>query len=218
MVFTYLLQSMPLINIHVALAGYADLFLGAVFFAVSCTLLKTEGLLWTLTLVPAGAVAFMTRRDAAKLFVLFSLLLILLLLLMPKDIIVAGYAIHQLAPSFHADGLVGTVKSVWLHDNWHLFGYLLLALIPLGLLLPGAMSRKFLGLSLALGTAVGCYIFLFLFTGFGWGASNFTAVGRLGIQLAPGLLFLCALFFNEYLTTEGYSLTPRGILARLRSR
>ena len=91
------------------------------------------------------------------------------------------------------------MKVTWLHDNWHLFGYLLLAIIPLGLLLPGTVRKKFLGLSLALGVAAGSYIYLFLFTGFGWGASNFAAVGRLGIQIVPGLLFLCILIFNEHL-------------------
>ena len=55
------------------------------------------------------------------------------------------------------------MKVTWLHDNWHLFGYLLLAIIPLGLLLPGTVRKKFLGLSLALGVAAGSYIYLFLF-------------------------------------------------------
>lgn len=244
MVATYLLQSMPLINIHVALAGYADLFLGAAYcgalmalhnwittqqrwqavlallFAAFCSSIKTEGILWSLTLIPALVAALMARREAAKLFFLFALLLVLLLLLVPRDIpFIGGFAIDQLAPDFHADGLVGTIKSVWLHDNWHLLGYLLLAIIPLGLLLPGAMTRKYLGLSLALGAAVGSYIFLFLFTGFGWGASNFTAVGRLGIQLAPGLLFLCALIFNEYLARDtSFLSSPGGIQAWLKQR
>ncbi|MDE0950641.1 MAG: hypothetical protein OSA45_05185 [Halioglobus sp.] len=222
-VATYLLQSMPLINTHVALAGYADLFLGAAYcgalmafqswvttqqrwqgflvilFAVLCSTIKSEGFVWALTLIPALAVALMTRRQAAKLFALVTVILVLLLILVSKDTVIAGYTIEGLAPSLHIAGLVGTVKVIWLHDNWHLFGYLLLAIIPLGLLLPGTMTKKFLGLSLALGIAAGSYIYLFLFTGFGWGASNFAAVGRLGIQIVPGLLFLCVLIFNEYL-------------------
>jgi hypothetical protein len=67
MAFSYLLLSMPLLNIHVALAGYADLFLGAaycaglmawhawaktkqqwqavlaLFFAISCALISVGG-------------------------------------------------------------------------------------------------------------------------------------------------------------------------------
>jgi len=47
---------------------------------------------------------------------------------------------------------------------------------------------------------VGLFLFLVRFTGFGWAASNYTAVGRLSIQLAPGLAFLGALLFNELMT------------------
>ncbi len=69
-------------------------------------------------------------------------------------------------------------------------GYLLLAIIPLGLLMPGAMTRTYLPISVALAPLSLAFLFLFLFTGFGVAASDFTGVGRLSIQLAPGLLYL----------------------------
>lgn len=224
--FTYMLMSMPLVNIHVALAGYADLFLAAaycgtlmalhnwgvtrqswlaglaVIFAVACPLIKNEGLIWALTLLPALAVALMPRRQAAKLFLMTALWAVLILLLIPDDMEFAGHTLYEMRPQFHPQGLLGTIKSVWLHDNWHLFGYLLLGIIPLGLVMPGAMLKSYLAISAALGSAVGLFLFLFLFTGFGWGASNFTAVGRLSIQLAPGLLFLSALLFNELMRRD----------------
>ncbi len=253
MAFTYFLLSMPLLNIHVALAGYADLFLGAAYcgalmafhnwastrqrwqavlalvFALSCPLIKNEGVIWSLTFIPALIFTLFSRGDAAKPYVLFALLLVLLWLLLPPDLQItvqiaahgtttqwllappaleiAGHALNDMIFEFHAEGLVGIVQSIWLHDNWHLMGYLLLAVLPLGILMPGALVRTYLELTIALGTAVGAFLFLFLFTGFGVAASEFTGVGRIGIQLAPGLLYLAALLCSELLTRGGVRAT-----------
>ncbi|MCB1704991.1 MAG: hypothetical protein KDI17_09010 [Halioglobus sp.] len=222
--FTYLLLSMPLVNIHVALAGYADLFLGATYcaglmafhnwlttrsraqgvlavvFALGCLLVKNEGLPWALTFIPALLLAPRTRHKLAKLALLVSLGLAFLFILMQKNPIIIK-EILQLVTEFHPDGLNGTIRAVWLHDNFHLLGYLLLAILPMGFTIPGAFSRKYQGISVALACAVLMFLFLFLFTVFGAGASNFTGVGRLCIQLAPGLLFLCALLVNDLLVS-----------------
>ncbi|MDZ7784303.1 MAG: hypothetical protein U5K56_15645 [Halioglobus sp.] len=189
--FTYFLMSMPLINIHVALAGYADIYLAAAFccalmalhnwmtlragwmaalallFAALCPQIKNEGLFWALSLAPAALVAFMQRRQAAKVLLLLGLLAILLLLLLPRHLVIAGHSMEELVPAFQPEALAGLVKIAWLHANWHLFGYMLLILLPLGLLMPGALTRKYLGLTTALTTAIGAFLFLFLFTGFG---------------------------------------------------
>ncbi|MFK7977200.1 MAG: hypothetical protein AB8C02_13780 [Halioglobus sp.] len=228
MASTYLLLSMPLLNIHVALAGYADLFLGATFacalmalhnwsvkrdrwqagiliiFTAACYLIKNEGAVWPMTLIPAVAAAFMARREAAKLFFLFCLLGLFGWLVVPKDWALAGIPLNQLAPIFNLNALKGVLTSVFVHNNWHFFGYLMLSLVSLGVLIPGGLTRDFLPLSVALGSAVGLFLFLFLCTGFGWAASNYTAVGRLSIQLAPGLAFLGALLFHEVLERRGF--------------
>jgi hypothetical protein len=229
--FTYLLLSMPLLNIHVALAGYADLFLGAaycaglmafhnwlttrcrwqgllaVFFALSCILVKNEGLLWSVTFLPALVVAVPTRHKMAKLLLLLVLGSGFLAVLALKNPVIVTRILGQLN-QFHADGLTGTIKSVWLHDNWHLFGYLLLTIIPIGLIVPGALTRTYIGITTALACAVGLFLFVFLFTEFGAGASNFTGVGRLCIQLAPGLMFLCAMLWNTLLSRDSVSPSP----------
>lgn len=228
MAATYLLLSMPLLNIHVALAGYADLFLGATFacalmalhnwsvrrdqwqggllivFAAACYLVKSEGTVWPMTVIPAIAAAFMARREAAKLFVLLCLLALFGWLVVPKDWALAGIPLNQLSPTFNLKALVGILNTVFVHSNWHFFGYLMLALVSLGVLIPGGLTRDFLPLTVALASAVGLFLFLFLFTGFGWAASNYTAVGRLSIQLAPGLAFLGALLYHEVLERRGF--------------
>lgn len=81
LVFTWLLLSLPLLNTHVALAGYADLWLAAVFglaaiaffqwvrngdrrqgllavlLALACPLVKLEGAVWLLLFIPAWLAA-----------------------------------------------------------------------------------------------------------------------------------------------------------------
>lgn len=229
---TYMLLSMPLVNIHVALAGYADLFLGAayacavmslhnwmhsrqtwlavlaLFFTLLCPLIKNEGFIWALTIVPAIAVAFMQRRQAAKFFLLLLLWGTFFILILPDNWEVAGTTVKDIRPTFNMDALLGIIKSLWLHDNWHLFGYLIIVLIPLGLLMPGAMTRTYLGISVSLASSVGAYLFLFIFTGFGVGAADFAAVGRLSIHLVPALLFLCTLIYHELLVRDEW-LRPR---------
>lgn len=228
MAATYILLSMPLLNIHVALAGYADLFLGATFacalmalhnwsvrrehwqaalmiiFAASCYLIKNEGAIWPMTIIPAIAAAFMARREAAKLFVLFCLLALFGWLVIPKDWSIAGIPLSHLQPTFKFKPLIGVITSVLIHDSWHLFGYLMLGLVALGVMMPGALTRDFLPLTVSLAVSVALFLFLFLFTGFGWAASNYTAVGRLSIQLAPGLAFLGAMLFHELLQGRGF--------------
>ncbi|MDQ5910364.1 MAG: hypothetical protein QG599_2460 [Pseudomonadota bacterium] len=86
LIFVWLLLSLPMLNTHVALAGYADLWLAAVFglavgallqwartgdrwqgvlallLALACPWLKREGLIWALLLIPAATVVWTPRR------------------------------------------------------------------------------------------------------------------------------------------------------------
>lgn len=231
MTFTYLLLSMPLINTHVALAGYADLFLGAsyccalmafhnwastkqgwqavlmIVFLIACPLIKNEGYAWSLTFVPALLIANTSRRAVARLGVLaFSVAVMLLVVMLFRPVYIE-LALAQIT-GFDMKAMLGIIKSVWLHDNWHLFSYLLPVAIALGLTLPYSVSRSYQGLATALASALAIFLFLFLFTVFSQGASNFTGVGRLSIQLAPGLLYLTALLCNEVLTRGGVRAAP----------
>jgi hypothetical protein len=86
LIFVWLLLSLPVLDTHVALAGYADLWLAAVFglavcallqwartgdrwqgvlallLALACPWIKREGLVWALLLIPAAAVVWTPRR------------------------------------------------------------------------------------------------------------------------------------------------------------
>jgi hypothetical protein len=86
LIFVWLLLSLPMLNTHVALAGYADLWLAATFglavcaflqwartrdrwqglltllLALACPWIKHEGLVWALLLLPAAIWVWTPRR------------------------------------------------------------------------------------------------------------------------------------------------------------
>jgi hypothetical protein len=230
--FTYLLVSMPLLNIHVALAGYADLFLGACFcaaimafhnwtvtkqpwqavlaliFAFSCPLIKNEGFYWLLTFSPALIVVLMPKRRAVATLALLALALLGLLILFPGDLAIAGHSLDRLNLHFRPDAVAGIAKSVWIHDSWHLFGYLLIFVLPLALIGKASRASAYLGIGTALASAIGLFLVLFLFTGYASGAVRFTAVGRISLHLVPGLLFLGALMWNDILRHQRLTALP----------
>lgn len=225
LVFSYFLLSMPLINTHVALAGYADLFLGAcygaalmafhnwsvhrqpwqagmaVFFALSCTLIKNEGFYWLLTFIPALIVVTMQGRRAALLLSGLLLAAICLLAFFPPDLAIAGHSLNRLNLHYRPEALAGIGSLFWVHDSWHLFAYLLVLVLPAGLFRSGSRASNYRGILTALASAVGLFLILFLFTGYASGAVRFTAVGRISVQLIPGLVFLAMLLTGELLAT-----------------
>ena len=101
----YLLASLPLVDAHVALAGYADLPMGAVYamaamafyrwarrrdwrdaavcmlLTIACPLIKTPGWSGPLTLIPGVVVVLLPRRGLRIVGVAFALVAIALLAL-----------------------------------------------------------------------------------------------------------------------------------------
>jgi len=89
LMFTYFLLSLPILDVHVALAGYADLFMGAFYglaamaffhwarkrdfwqgvmallFGLGCILIKQPGIAWALTFLPALLIVLMPRAGLA---------------------------------------------------------------------------------------------------------------------------------------------------------
>jgi hypothetical protein len=224
--FTYFLMSMPLLNTHVALAGYADLFLGscyclaimafhnwsmyrrrwqavlAALFALACMLIKNEGLFWLLTLIPATlVVVFPGRRTLLALCGALAIGLIGLLLF-PRDFVIAGHSLDSLRIYFRPDAMKPVFDSFFVHDSWHLFPYLLAGLLLASVFFNRSVFTELRGIMVALGCATLLFLFLFLFTAHSTGALRFTAVGRISLHLVPTALFLCLLLFNSLQARE----------------
>jgi hypothetical protein len=223
-VFTYMLLSMPLLGTHVALAGYADLFLGAVycaammafhswsltrgrgqamvaiFFALCCPLIKNEGLFWLLTFIPGVIVVLLPVRRALTLLAAGVVVLALALLLVPQDLAVAGHSLADLNLRYRHGAPAAIATSLWIQDNWHLLGYLLVALPPLASVLRKSASVKLAAIAVTLLSAIVLFLFLFLFTKYSMGAVHFDAVGRISLHLIPAMTFFCLLLWNELVT------------------
>jgi hypothetical protein len=222
LVFVYFLLSMPMLNTQVALAGYADPFIGACYGAavmafyqwtragdrgqgilalamtLSCPLIKNEGLFWAATLALGWLAVVLPPRRLAVAALVGVLLAPLALLLVPDDLRIAGNTLEGLGGlRFRAEAMLPILKSLFVLDSWHLLWYLIAALIPLGLAVLRPWRGSYLGIGVALGTAFALFLTLFIFTAYAGTTAGFTSVSRINLHLAPAFVFLAALLARD---------------------
>ena len=138
----WLVSSLPLANVHVALAGYADLPMAAYFALaalaawrwslersvrarasrccsrIACTTIKNPGLVWALTLVPGVVLARCRARTPGRRRARGAALLALAVLAQTNPVVL-GYRLHlDFAPAWQA-----LVDSLFLLGNWNLLWY-----------------------------------------------------------------------------------------------
>lgn len=215
LVGAYLVASLPLLDAHVALAGYADLLMAAVYtlaalalyrwtrgrdpldavfallLGLACPLIKVPGAVWVLTLLPGAVVALLPRRGPQLVALAFAVAALLLLFLAQSTPMILGYRLHlDFQPPWRA-----LAEAYFLFNNWHLLWYAVVALAIIG-------ARHLVRPPLAPLTAVVASGLAFLgvvftFTnGAAW-VSDFTTVNRATLHLAPLLVFLCVLLWRE---------------------
>ena len=223
----YVFLSAPLVNAHIALYGYADLWIAAVIAAFAALLLlaartgkrfwyvlsvlvllplpliKEEGLYWLIL----GLVALLTGWTQMGLRSLFALLLgglgaVWIAQMLGFDP-VAMMTRGRLALSLEnlLDATVGSARHAFVWFDWHLFGYLSL-LVLFSLLFKPKRVEQLTHL------AAFCLLGVFLI----WvvtpmtGAGDFLTVGtlfsRLLLQLAPALTLLGALGVHRMVVSQ----------------
>jgi hypothetical protein len=153
LVGTYFVSSLPFGNIHVALAGYADLPLAAFYtgaalallrwadsrdagdlalavaLAVASTQITTPGFAWALTLVPGVVVATMPRNGARIFVAGWAASLFALAVLAQTNIPVFGHVVHlDYAPDWDA-----FFDSHFVQGDWNLLWYA----VPIAAILAG---------------------------------------------------------------------------------
>ena len=215
MMFTYFLLSLPLLDAHVALAGNADLFLGAVYglaafaffhwsrsrdawqgtmailLAAGCILLKQPGIGWALTLLPALWVALAPRAGLIGTLILGALGLAALLLFGQVSFNLLGYSLKF------------AYTPVWLPlwdnlailDNWHLLFYLVVAALLLSL--PRLLAPAYRAMTVAAGSALAFVLIIFFFTHVSAWVEDYTVINRAILHLVPMLLFYVMVLFWE---------------------
>ncbi len=206
---TYMLLSMPLLNVHVALAGYADplmatcylaavaafynwsqgrqawLLILALISAAGCMLIKNEGFYWFLSLLPGILLVLAGLRRGLLILAVIALALLCVLWLMPADTVVAGHSLAGADIRYRPQSWLPIYLSFLVHDNWHFLAYLVLA----ALLAAPLFFRATLPLAAVIVSALLLYLTLYLFTSNAAGAVRFTSLNRVALQLMPAAGF-----------------------------
>jgi len=212
----FVVASLPLANVHVALAGYADLPLAAYYtvatlaflhwamtrrardaalaivLAIACTQIKNPGLFWALTLVPGVLVTLMPQRGPKLAAAGGVLVLAVLAVLAQANVTIFNYRLHlDFEPAWRALG-----ESYFLLGNWNLLWYAAVGLAALA-------WRQIFAPALAPLTAVITTGLLFLFVVFGftnaraW-VTDQTTVNRATLHLAPLIAVFLVLGFRAF--------------------
>jgi hypothetical protein len=210
---TYLLLSLPFLDIHVALAGCADLFMAvayglaamalwhwtlardradavlALLMAVGCIAVKMEGIFWALTLIPPVIVAI-NRRLGLSVLGLLGGAAVLYLFFGPAEVVIFGY---RLGTRF-ANVLQPLFEHLLLMDNWHLLWYATIVTVV-------ANYRKLLAAELAPMslTMLGAFAFVFVvffYSSAAGGVEEESLVNRLPLHLVPALAFYLVLLWH----------------------
>lgn len=214
MVGTWLLMSLPILDIHVRLAGAADIFMGAAYgmaamatwrwsqtreapmawlaliAAVAGLQVKVEGMLWMATLVP-GVVTALHRRAGVALAGAAALAFLAYLAFGPERTMVLGYMLLT-----RPINVLDTVlEHVLAFDNWHLMGYGVIGVL--------AWRRRFLfepciaPMTMTMLAAAGLVVVVYFFTAAAIGVANETLVNRFLLHLAPPLAFYTLFVYFE---------------------
>ncbi len=224
----YLLLSIPLLNTHTALAGYADLWLATVYslagmafiqwlrtgdprqgglvllFALACPLIKREGLIWMLTFLPPLLIAYLSFRKIllAGIGGLIGLLV---------WYIAGGFSFGdlQITPEVIQVPLVGRFELgphfVWepFYRSLFLMGswnllWYLVIAVVLLSVVRIATDHKLLIYTTFIGSGLVVILFTFFFTSSAAWAEHYTAINRVLLQWTPTLLFYIFLLLADY--------------------
>jgi hypothetical protein len=211
----YLLASLPLVDVHVALAGYADLPMGAVYalaamafyrwamrrdirdgtiallLACACPMIKTPGWIWATTLIPGVVVAMLPRRGARIIGFAFALAALALLAVARTDLSILGYRLHlDFAPAW-----AQLVKSYYLMGNWNLLWYAMVALIAFGW--RQLKEPPLLPLTVVAAAGLSFLFFVFAFTNAAVWLGDLTTANRATMHIVPLLVFLGVLTWHQ---------------------
>lgn len=212
----FFIASLPLANVHVALAGYADLPLAA-FYAigvlaflqwhahrhagdllvsllllVACTQTKNPGIAWALTVAPALLVTLMPKRGLALAGAGLAGALLLVAVFAQTHPVVFNYQLHlDYAPAWSA-----LTESYFLLGNWHLLWYG--AVVAALLAWRGLLERPLAPLTIVI---AGGTLFLFFVFGFttarAW-VTEQTTVNRATLHFAPLVAIFTVLAFRAF--------------------
>lgn len=211
---SYMLLSLPVLNSHVMLAGYADIFVStcylgaitafynwsvkreswqgamAVIMAFACLLVKNEGLFWLASFLPGLLLVVLSGLWGWFINIGLVAAALIILMVFPRDLSIAGHTMEQLRLEFKFEAIAPILENLLVFDNWHLLIFGLVVVVPTSLVLSAEARRRVTPALVTVLAALAMYLFLFTSTRYVYGAINSTAVNRIGLHLIPALAFV----------------------------
>ena len=213
---TFLAASLPLANVHVALAGYADLPLAACYaaaalaimrwsrergarnlavavaLAIACTQIKNPGWFWAATLVPAVIVVLLPRHGVRLSLIAFAAVAFLLAAVARMKLTVFAYRLDlDFDPPWR-----DLFQSYFLLGNWNLlwFGVVVAA----ALAYKDLFSRSLVPMTMTVIGGILFLFFVFAFTNASAFIADQTTVNRATLHLAPLIVCYMTLAFQAF--------------------
>lgn len=220
LVASWLVLSLPILDAHVALAGYADLAMStyltltaltallyvrsrdwgylalAVLLASACIVIKNPGKLWILLLVP-GIVAAWSRHYGLRVAAACAVVAAAVALMLTRSgVTILGYHL-KLALDVPWNGLA---DAYFAYANWHLlfYGAIAIALIAWRHLL----SREIAPLTIIVGMGLAFLMFGFSFTNASQWVEDQSTVNRATLHLAPLIVVWMVLTFRAWAVAQ----------------
>ena len=212
----WLVLSLPILDAHVALAGYADLAMAAYLtlaallwlrfvatrawadlttaclLSVACVTIKNPGIVWLALLVPGIVTAWLPKRGRVLTAAAFGVAVAAALFLTQTSVTVLGYRL-QLDYDMPWSGLA---DAYFAFANWHLLFYGALAITVLGwrqLLQPAVAP-----LTIIVGFGIAFLLFGFAFTNARVWVEDQSTVNRATLHLAPLIVIWMMVAFRTW--------------------
>ncbi len=198
-----IIVTLPLVDVHVALAGYADLPMAAYFtlaalallaaletrdrgdwmlallFAIACPMIKNPGIVWLLTLAVPVVVALMPRIGVKVALAGFAVALVALLVLAQVSPTVMGYRLHlEFSPPWGA-----LFDSLFMLGSWNILWYGVVAGAAFGA--RDWLAPRIAPLTMLVAAGVLFLFVVFAFTNARAWVETQTTINRAVLHLAP---------------------------------
>jgi len=212
----FLASSLPLANVHVALAGYADLPLAACFtaaalalmrwtrergirnaavavvLAVACTQIKNPGWFWAATLVPAAIVVLLPRHGVRVSMIAFAAVAFMIAAVARMKLSLFNYRLDlDFDPPWR-----DLFQSYFLLGNWNLLWFGVVAVTAFAY--RDLLSRRLVPMTMTVIGGILFLFFVFAFTNASAFIADQTTVNRATLHLAPLMVCYMTLAFEAF--------------------
>jgi len=212
----FLASSLPLANVHVALAGYADLPLAACFtaaalalmrwtrergirnaavavvLAVACTQIKNPGWFWAATLVPAAVVVLLPRHGVRVSMIAFAAVAFMIAAVARMKLSLFNYRLDlDFDPPWR-----DLFQSYFLLGNWNLLWFGVVAVTAFAY--RDLLSRRLVPMTMTVIGGILFLFFVFAFTNASAFIADQTTVNRATLHLAPLMVCYMTLAFEAF--------------------